>query len=420
MQAIRRKNASFERSAIYVMTLVLTAAVCAVTLGILSGLKLTRAAAGAPALMIALGAGLSFAYRATGAPFLPSEWVAASADTGLAALAFAAATQLRVSRFARHCPASFRLTVGGAPLFLILCSLTAFVLAPQLSLPSALLVGAVLMLNGAAFDRRAVTNAPAPAVVKATVRLESAAILALGVPVAALLEANAAVSAPGLPAVTPLYETSLALLKGFAMGGALGVLFAKAGNWLRLRNGGGAFAVAAAAAGFLLSPLISAHPVIAATAAGLLWGEETKYPQATRMRLRRSIEEAVGPAAYFAFGCLMAPRIFQADLLAVVFALAAVTVMRAGPRLAALQTSSLPKESQAFLAWFGGAPGAASALFLISLIGGGSLVDQDAVFTIGAVAVTAGVVAARLTSRPLANAFLRETVAARKRRMFAG
>lgn len=416
---IRCKIAPFERSANNIMALILSAALCAVILWILTAVKITRAVAHAPALIIIVGLGASLVYRATGAPFMPSEWVASAADAGLATLAFAAAAQLRISRLAHHCPASFRLTMGGAPLFLIICSLGAFILVPQLSLPSALLIGAALMLNGAAFDRHAVTRAPAPAVVKATVRLESAAILALGIPVAALLEANAAVSAPDMPAIAPLFEASVSVLTGFAIGGAFGVLAAKAGNRLRSSHGGVQFAIIAGIAGFFLSSLIGGHVIVAAAAAGLLWGEETKAPQVTRLRLRRAIEEAVTPAAYLGFGCLLAPRVLQADLLSIVFALAAVTVMRAGPRLAALQSSDLPKESQAFLAWFGGAPGAASALFLISLLGGATLIDQDAILTVGAVAVTAGVFAARLTSRPLANAFLRQSSLAKKRRMYA-
>ncbi|MEL7488605.1 MAG: cation:proton antiporter, partial [Pseudomonadota bacterium] len=178
--------------------------------------------------------------------------------------------------------------------------------------------------------------------------------------------------------------------------------------------------IAGAAIGvFLAAPLIGAEPIVAAFAAGLLWGEDTNARQSARLRLRRVVEQGVAPATYFAFGCLFAPRILQADLLSIVFALAAVTVMRAGPRLAVLQSSTLTKESQAFLAWFGGAPGAASALFLIMLLGNPALNDQDGILTVGALAVFVGVIAARLTSRPLANAYLRASAAAAKRRMFA-
>jgi NhaP-type Na+/H+ or K+/H+ antiporter len=93
--------------------------------------------------------------------------------------------------------------------------------------------------------------------------------------------------------------------------------------------------------------------------------------------------------------------------------------MRAGPRLAMLQKAPMPKESQAFLAWFGGAPGAASALFILSLLDDVMIVDHEAFLTVSTVAVIAGVVAARLTSKPLTQGLLRQMAAARKRRMFA-
>ncbi|MHA7871312.1 MAG: hypothetical protein ACX939_03075, partial [Hyphococcus sp.] len=213
-----------------------TAIMVAGSLWILARSKAFDTAARAPALMLAVGAGLSFIYRAAGAPFAPSEWVAAGADVLLAALAFVAAAQFRVSRLSSVCPASFRLTIGGAPLFLIFCGLAAFILVPQLTLGAAMLVSSALMLNGAAFDRRAVADAPAPAVIKAAVRLESAAALALGVFMAVILEAAASAAPEGMPGVTPLYDTSLALLKSFAIGGGLGLAAAIVGNRLKYKT----------------------------------------------------------------------------------------------------------------------------------------------------------------------------------------
>lgn len=401
------------------MTLALTAIVAICGFWLLSRTKLARAAAGAPALLLTAGAGLSLVGQALGAPALPTDLIAATAQTGLAALVFVSSAQLRVSRFAARCPAAFRLTIGGAPLFLIVCSLCAFVLLPQLSLPSALLLGGALMLNGAAFDRRAVTDTSAPAEIKAAVRAESAAIIAFGAPVAMLLAGNAVATAPGEPAAAPLFFASLSVLKGFALGGTSGYVAARFLSRLSTLGGARA-AIAAGLASFLIASFIDADPVVAAGAAGLLWGEEAPMREVTRLRLRRLIEESVAPAAYLMFGWVLAGRVLQADLLTVLFAAAAVTVMRAGPRLAMLQASRLAKESQVFLAWFGGAPGAASALFILSLIDDAMIVDHEGFLTVGALAVVAGVFAARATSRPLANAFLRQLALARKRRMFAG
>ncbi len=374
----------------------------------------------APALLLAIGVGASLVWRFAGAPFAPSEWTAAGADVLLAILAFAAATQFRITRLASVCPAAFRLTIGGAPLFLIVCGLAAFILVPQLSLSSAFLLAGALTLNGAAFDRRAVTGAPAPATLKAAVRIESAAILALGIPAAVLLEAFATAAPQGMPMATPLLEASRGLLIAFTLGGSLGLAAGHYGNLPRFRKKAGELAILAGAAAFIAAPFIGAHPVIAAASAGLLWGEQTLALTVTRVRVRRMVERVVTPLAYLGFGIVLAPRILHADLLILLFAAAAVTIMRAGPRLAALRKTSLPPESQMFLAWFGGAPGAASALFLVSLFDAPSIMAQDAVLTVGAVAITFGVLAARLTSRPLVTLLLKQTALARKRAMFAG
>ncbi|WDI32032.1 cation:proton antiporter [Hyphococcus flavus] len=407
------------------MVLALAAVLCTATFWILKSADRRRSAAldavsRAPVLLIAIGAAISIIWRTSSAPFAPSEWTAAGADVMLAALAFAAAAQFRISKLASVCPASFRLTIGGAPLFLIVCGLSAFILVPQLSFSAAFLLAGALTLNGAAFDRRAVTDAPAPSTLKSAVRLESAAILALGIPVAVMLEAIATAAPQGMPLVTPVYEAARSFFLAFAIGGGLGLGAAHLGNKPQHKNRRTQLAIGAGLLAVLISPVVGAHPVIAAAAAGLLWGEDTRAAVMPRVRLRRLAERNIAPFAYFGFGVLLGPRILQADLLSIVFAAAAVTVMRAGPRLFSLKKTTLPKESQMFLAWFGGAPGAASALFLISLFDAPSIVAQDAILTVGALAVTFGVVAARLTSRPLVKLLLKETALAKKRARFAG
>ncbi|MGD9800617.1 MAG: cation:proton antiporter [Parvularculaceae bacterium] len=389
-----------------------------------SSTRLARRAAAAPALTIAVGAMIALVFGVLRLPQPPAAWIAFAATAGLAVLGYASAAQLRVSRLARQCPSSFRLTCGGAPLYFFACSLAAFIMLPQLSIPSAMLVGGALMLNGAAFDRKAVINTPAPAAIKAAVRNESAAIIALGIPLATLLAANATVSTPDEPALGPLMAASFAVLKGFAYGGVAGLAASAAGAWYRRRTLqqralDGQFAILAGVAMFVFGPSIGCDPIVAATSVGLLWGEQTSAASTTRLRIRRYVDRAVTPLAYLGFGAALAPRLLQADMLVIVFALAAVTVMRAGPRLAILQTPILPKESQMFLAWFGGAPGAASALFVMTLIGNPALIDADAVLTVATLAVLFGVAAARLTSRPLARLYLRQSALARRRKAWA-
>jgi NhaP-type Na+/H+ or K+/H+ antiporter len=401
------------------MTLALIALIAAGFLERLSRLGLLRQAASAPGLVLVAGASAALIGRVSGVPTLPTEWLADLGEALLAALVFAAAAQLRLSRLAALCPAAFRLSLGGAPLYLIVCALSAFILIPQLSPPAALLVAATLMLNGGAFDRKAVTQTHAPASIKAAVRIESAAIIALGAPIAAIAVGYATTPGAHEAPLKPLLDASFELFAGFAIGGALGLIAARRALADPARSPY-FYAVIGGALAFIVTALLHFNAVIAAGACGLIWGEEIRTTSMARLRLRRRIEEVVQPAAYFLFAAAFAPRLFGADLLSMVFAIAAATVLRAGPRLAALQMSSLAPESQRFLAWFGGAPGAASALFLLSILDDAVITDHETVLSVSALAIIAGVAAARLTSRPLANGFLRQLATARKRRLLAG
>ncbi|MEM9707055.1 MAG: cation:proton antiporter, partial [Pseudomonadota bacterium] len=288
------------------------------------------------------------------------------------------------------------------------------------------LLGGALMVNGAAFDWRALARAPAPKSIKSAVRLEGAAILALGAPAAIFLAANASAAASGEPAAGPLLRASVAAVKGFAIGGCVSLCIVLASNWLgaraarnRARRIEGKTIALGALVVFFVAPMFGGDPVFACLAAGLVWSEETHARLATRIALRGLIERTVTPVTYVCFGALFAPRVLQADLLTIIFALIAVTVLRAAPRLAILSSNKITRESRFFLAWFGGAPGAASALFLMTLLNSQALADQDGVLTVGAVAVVAGVIAARLTSRPLTNGYIRAADVARRRRLFA-
>lgn len=391
--------------------------------GILQVSPLGRRLAGAPALCLGAGIVIAFSLSLISPAGLNDEASAILASLGLGVLGFSSAAQLRVSRLARHCPSSFRLTFGGAPLYFLACSVSAFILLPHLSLTSSLLLGAALMLNGAAFDRKAVINAPASATIKAAVRYESAAIIALGLPLAFLCLAAATTPVPGEPLATPVMQGAWRIFVGFGIGGAAGLIAALLGTAYRRRmlqraSLDGSLAMLGGLCGFGGAALLGGEPVIAAMAAGLIWGEQTDAAATTRLRLRRFSELSVTPLAYFGFGCLAAPRLMNADLLSVVFALAAVTVLRAAPRLAILQTPRLDKQTQGFLAWFGGAPGTASALFTILMLGDPRLVDADGLLTIASLAIISGVILARATSRPLIKSYLRQCATARKQAMY--
>lgn len=364
--------------------------------------SLTRA----PLLLGVAGLLLHYLLAAVGLSLATSSVWAFVATLALCALVFSAALQFRISRLGQQCPVSFRLCFGGAPVFLIACGLCAFILMPQLSLSAAFLLGGILMLNGSAFDRRAIVNTPAPALVKAGVQFESAVVLSLGLPIAVLLLGSATNAVAGEGALAPLLRSSLAVTQAFAIGGTLGLVAALIGNRFT-RGHGFSLCIIAVLVAVPAAWLLGATPLVAAAATGLIWAEQSRAPHQPRLRHRLRTERLVMPITYFLVGFVLGPRLFSADLLMVTFALVMVTLMRVLPRLAALQNAKLPRQAQFFLSWFGGTPGAASALFLMTLLDQPNLMDQDLILTIGTVCVVMGIFTARLTAQPLAHHYLR-------------
>lgn len=406
------------------MSLAVLAVLCGCVLAAFLYLALAKRLAPYPLVIAATCFAGAIAYKFSGLPSAPPNLVANFAEAALAALAFAGATQFRASRLPRFCPAAFRLSAIASPMFLVAAALSAYVLLPNLGIWSVLLLGAALMVDGAAVDRKALTRAPAPTQIKTAVRMEGAAALVIGVPIAVLLKAAAA-STFDADGASLLGNAVFGVLCSFCIGGVAGLFAARIANAMyapgKARNAAGIwFATGAAVASYILSKSFFGEGLIAAVAAGLLWGEDARIALRPRIRLRHTVEETVTPAAYALFGAVLAPRLLEADLLTLVYAIAVATILRALPRMFALQPTPLTPEAKNFLAWYGGAPGAASALFLITLLNAPGLSDQDALLTYGAAAVAAGVIAARTTSRPLVYAYVRRAAAAKKRRYFEG
>lgn len=390
-------------------------------IGCLAGmarLGLLTSIAGRPALLVMLALGTGIVYRLLSFPVIDPALIGAGADMGLAALVFAAAMQFRLSKLRQQSPAALRLAVIAGPLFLFATAATAYVLVPALTVWPSILMAGALMLNGAAIDKKTIMASSLSSPIKQSVGLESAVALALGLPLVLFIEAVAV--APYTMGSQLLDASVFRMAIGFAFGGAV----ALTGAWLTARmitkaHHGLWPAMLAGAVAYLGAPFFGGEPIIAAAAAGFIWSEEIPMKRQTRVRLRRYIDMAVMPVAYAGFGFLVGHRVLEADTLVLLFSVSAITLLRVIPRLIALKKLELREEEQSFLAWFGGAPGAASALYLLSLIDSAAVIDQEALLTIGTTTILLGILATRLSSRPLARYFIRHAAIARKRRYYS-
>ena len=392
----------------------------------LIGLSTTGAMRGLarrPAVVLGVSVIAGAIYQSTTMPIAEPWLVSDLAGAGLAVLAFVSALQFKVSRLPKMSPTAFRLATIAAPVSLLATTITAFILLSSVTIWAALLIAAALMLNGSAIDRRAIISAPAPVSTKSAVRLESAVAIALGLPIALMLESAAVARLTTLN--HPLENAAFGIFTGFAIGGALGLLAGRFGQKQQSAANddtgkiGFRWAVAAGLIAFCVTPLVGGNAIIAAGAVGLMWSEESRTKSRERRLFQRKFEETLAPAALVLFGFTLGPRVLEANFLTVLFALMVFTFLRVMPRLVALRPLDLSKDEKMFMAWFGGAPGAASALFLVYLLNSVAFMEQEQALTVGATAVIIGVICTRLSSRPMASYFVKQAVYARRRKYYS-
>ncbi len=366
-----------------------------------------------PLISLLIAMSIGTVYRLLGGPLPDLDAVRGISRFLLGVLAFFAAQQCRVSRLPRISPEVYRFATLGIPLNCAVFAATGYLVVPGLDLGGLMIVSGALVLGGALAIDRPLLNAPIEEHTRRAARLESAAVLAVALPIALVLEAGATVPEIALPLdQTPLFEA----LAGFAVGGTAGLL---AGRLLKLSDVPVPvlpFLVAGAV--FAITTAIGFDGTMALAAAGLLYSEEAPLRGTVRTRVWRLAEAMIAPVAIAGFGLILGPLIFGADLLIWVAAAVSLFAARVASRFALLQTLELPAPDRTFLSWFGGAPGIATILALLSLTASPAPLLEESALTYGAVCVIVGLFSARLSSRLLTQRLVHATAAERKRHRF--
>ena len=364
-----------------------------------------------PLLTLVLAAAAGLALRASGLPGPPPEAVREAARLGLAFLGFAAAQQCRPSRLGHVSLPALRLTLIALPLVAAGATAATFALLPGVGLRPAALVGVAFALGGGVFDEGAAMGAPLDPDVKRTVRLDTAAGLALGVPLAALTEAA---FVPPDPSAALWDYAGLKLFAGAAVGGTIGLLGARL---LRVRDASVPLApLLAFALAFATCRALGFDAVMGGAACGLLYAEEAGLLGPVRSRIVGAGLRWVAPPALLAAGLLLGPILTDANLLMLLAASATLLVLAPIARGAALGGTALPGTARAFLSRFGGMPGVGAALFLLTLLASPALGGQSEALALGVIGLFGGVAIGRLASGPLVTRQVRAAARARRRR----
>ncbi len=296
-----------------------------------------------------------------------------------------------------------RLLGVGLPLMLVLGTLAALLLFPDLSVPEAALLAAVLAPTDAALGQAVVSDRRLPVRLRQGLNVESGLNDGIMVPVITVLLALAAVSAGG-PDNWGLF---VARQLGFGLG--VGLLCGLGAGWLlerRSAGGGvdGVFrqlgALSIAAAAYAGAELLGGNGFVAAFVAGLAFGRVAREACKDIVDFTEDEGQLLTAATFLIFGALFAgSALASLTWTSLAYAALSLLVVRTLAVLIALWRSGALLWTRLFIGWFGprGLASILFALLVLEEVGGEA---GDTIFVTATVTILLSIFAHGITANP--------------------
>ncbi|MDC0738472.1 cation:proton antiporter [Cognatishimia sp. SS12] len=328
----------------------------------------TRAVLTAPIVMLAAGAGLSYAGAAPLS--LQLHHLHLFAEVALVVLLFLDAARTDVRGLLSKHVWPLRAIVLGMPLSFLLGTAAFWVVLPDAQIGLVMLLAALMVPTDAALGKSLVENEALPKRTRRALVVESGLNDGIALP-AILICAALAAHAPAEHGGWGLFVASQ-LLIGPIVGAALGVAMARVMLWAQSQGYTselyeGIATLALAACAYLAATSVGGNGLIAAFCCGAGFG----YVAAGRCSFVYEFLDGDGQllswAAFFLIGALLVPEALSALTLPMALAiLVSLCLVRPASILAAFTGSDADMRTKLLLGWFG-PRGLATALFALIL-----------------------------------------------------
>lgn len=330
------------------------------------------------------------------------------AEVTLILVLFSDAANIDLAQLRRDHNLPARMLLIGMPLSVAATAAIALVLFDGLSLWEAALLAAMLAATDAALGQAVVTDPSVPVRIRQTLNVESGLNDGLALPFVLVFlsfaSAGQTATSAGEWLLFGLKQVTLGPLAGATVGylGGKAVTLAYKTEWMS-DEAEGLIALALAFLAFSLAELIHGNGFIAAFIAGLTLGNTL----GRKCRFLFEFAESEGLflilMTFFIFGGAMLPEALgQINVIYVVFALLALTVLRMLPVWVALRSTGVRPVTIGFLGWFG-PRGLASVLFVLLILEEAEIAGRETIFTAVMVTVILSIVLHGITAAPLSR-----------------
>ena len=290
------------------------------------------------------------------------------AELTLALLLFADASTIGLRELRRHAGLPLRLLAIGLPLTMVLGTVVFHLVVPAATWALAALVATILAPTDAALSLPVVTNQSVPSLVRTTLNVESGLNDGIATPVVTFLIAVVASEELGQGWVAGAVKgLGVAVVVALALGGGGGWLAA----WGRRRGWTTPLSeqlvvLTLALVSFEGAVWMGGNGFVSSFVAGLAFGAVTRHEVAAATDYTESTGLFMSYGVWAVFGAVLLGPMLQkdADVRAIGYAVASLTVIRMLPVALALLGSGIGGRGTVFIGWFG-PRGLASVVFLI-------------------------------------------------------
>jgi len=336
------------------------------------------------------------------------------AEVTLIIVLFSDAARIDLKRLIKDHGLPLRLLLIGMPLTVLLGTLAALQLLPQLALWEAALLAAILAPTDAALGQAVVSDKSVPLRIRQALNVESGLNDGIALPAVLIFASLASAGNVGESEVRGaaewvqfgLLQVTLGPLTGILCGylGGRAIDAAAEKRWI-IEAFEGPAVIALALLAFVIAETIGGNGFIAAFAGGLVFGASVLHRCHFLFEFMEGEGQFVTLLTFLIFGATMVPEAWSdLDWRLLLFAALSLTLIRMIPAAFALLGTGLSLNSLLFIGWFG-PRGLASILFALlileeHLVDEGGVLLQATVVTVGLSVLLHG-----LTAAPLAKLY---------------
>ncbi len=309
------------------------------------------------------------------------------AEATLVLLLFTDAIRIDLSRLRRQAELPVRLLGIGLPLTLIAGSVMALLVFPELAVPEAALLAAILTPTDAALGQAVVSSPRVPVRIRQALNVESGLNDGLMLPIITVLIALAAAD---VDLETPRFWVTFAVKQigfGVAIGALVGWLGGRALHWFAARGWiDGAFrqlaTLGVGVGAFALAEIAGGNGFVAAFVAGIAFGAAAREECEGAYDFAEDEGQLLALLTFLYFGAALAgPALGDLTWQVGLYAIASLTVVRMLPVALSLMGFHLETPTVAYLGWFG-PRGLASILFGLFVLEEANLPVADALLLV--------------------------------------